>query len=157
MFLVSRGHASQRMVRCRRAHRVGAGFEGARPPAEKWPTVQRGVGRWRQEKSSKSSPPKPNGVPLSEHKPSRAPELASFADAVDEVKRLEAAIEVLGGDNVHTKGLQHCVSLKPKPEWCRCQSEWKHASCFSNEPTNGFSEPWRLSTKLSRRAHHWLQ
>ena len=85
-------------------------LRGRRPPAEKWPTVQRGVGRWRQEKSSKSSPPKRNSVPLPEHKPSRAPESA-FADAVDEVKRLEAAIEVLGGDNVHTKGLQAALRV----------------------------------------------
>ena len=101
-FLVSQGRAPQRMVRCRRSLRVGASFEGGpRPPSEKWPTVQKAVGRWRQEKPSKSSPPKPRSVPPPEYKPSRAPELA-VADAVDEVKRLEAAIEVLGGDNVHT-------------------------------------------------------
>ena len=61
----------------------------------------------------KSIPPKAS-VSIPEYKPSRAPEVA-FADVVDEVKRLEAAIEVLGGDNVHAKGLQAAFrSARPK-------------------------------------------
>ena len=66
-------------------------LRGPRPPSEKWSTVQKAVGRWCREKPSKTISPWQRSPP--EYKPSRAPEVAF-------------AIEVLGGDNVHTKSLQ---------------------------------------------------
>ena len=92
------------------------------------PTVQKAVGRWRKEKPSKSTPPKSGSVSTAEHKPSRAPEVA-VADAVAEVKRLEAAIEVLGGDKCMQKvSRKHCTVHEPGPECFQSQSEWQHAS-----------------------------
>ena len=72
--------------------------------------------------------------------PSRAPEVA-VADAVAEVKRLEAAIEVLGGDTCMQKvSRMHCAVHDPGPECFQSQSEWQPARCSSNGPRNGSSE-----------------
>ena len=72
--------------------------------------------------------------------PSRAPEVA-VADAVAEVKRLEAAIEVLGGDTCMQKvSRMHCAVHEPGPECFQSQSEWQPARCSSNGPRNGSSE-----------------
>ena len=115
-------------------------LRGPRPHSETWPTVQKAVGRWRKEKPSKSTPPKPGSVPTAEYKPSRAPEVA-VADAVAEVKRLEAAIEVLGGDTCMQKvSRKHCGAHEPGPECFQSQSEWQHGRRSSNGPRNGSSE-----------------
>ena len=76
---------------------------------EFWAVRRRGEGgRW--------IPPKPGSVPPSECKPSRAPEVAFADDVVDEVKRLEAAIEVLSegspGSVAHLLCLQFVASGK---------------------------------------------
>ena len=140
-FLVSRGHAPQRMVHCRRSHRMGASFEEAEDAFRE--VAHNPEGR----RSLAPIPPKPGSVPTPEYKPSRAPELA-FADARDEVKMLEVAIEVLGGDNVHTKGLQAALRSARARTKALLVSEWKHGSCLSNGPRNGFNELKRLSTTL---------
>ena len=49
-------------------------------------------------------------TPIPAFKPNRAPEVV-VADAVADVQRLEAAIAVLGGDNVHAKGLQEALRV----------------------------------------------
>ena len=101
---------------------------------------EKAVGRWRKETPSKSTLPKRGSVPTAEFKPSRAPEVA-VADAVAEVKRLEAAIEVLGGDTCMQKvSRMHCAVHEPGPECFQSQSEWQPARCSSNGPRNGSSE-----------------
>ena len=122
-------------------------MRGPRPPSEKWPTVQKAVGRWRQEKPTKFAPPK-SSVSIPEYNPSRAPEVVF---AVDEVKRLEVAIQVLGGDNVHAKGLQAALRSARAKSKVLPVSELMAACTTFVGPRNGFSELQRPSTKASRR------
>ena len=85
-------------------------IRGPRPPSEKWPAARPvSVGRWRSGQQSKPSPPKSASRPQ-EFEPSRTPEVA-VADAIGEVKKLEAAIAALGADSVHARGLQEALRI----------------------------------------------
>ena len=90
-FLVSRGHAPEDGPLSTFPQGGCKFLRGPRPPSEKWPTVQKAIGRWRP------------------------------GEAVE----------------VHSTQARQCPSSSRE--------------YFSNEPRNGFSEPKRLSTKLSRR------
>ena len=64
------------------------------------------------------------------------------ADAVADVQRLEAAIAVLGGDNVHAKGLQEALASRKiqNQSASNLRASGKRARQSSKGPRNGSSE-----------------
>ena len=85
---------------------VVSSFERRKPQQPRVPGTDPQQGRWRQPHLSGQKAYAPNPA----FKPSRAPKVV-VADAVADVQRLEAAIAVLGGDNVHAKDLQEAFRV----------------------------------------------
>ena len=142
------------VARC--AVRMGAGFEGPRPPSVKWPHAREGSrapsGRWRQPKEKRV----PQSIPPPLRQASRAPEVVA-ADTALEVSRFENAIQVLGETNPHAQCLVEALRVaRAKTTPCKDDSasspgEDQFVQDLANVPGNVWHEPKRLPGRWSRR------